>query len=67
MDSLRERLYDIIFEADTPAGKSFDLVLIFVIILSVVAVVLESIPGIAAQPLLVQQPGEAEGISPPDA
>jgi len=49
MDSLREKLYDIIFGAETPAGKNFDLVLIFVIILSVVAVILESIPSVAGQ------------------
>jgi voltage-gated potassium channel len=47
MRSIRQDLYDIIFEAETPAGKSFDLVLIYVILLSVLAVVLESIPSIA--------------------
>ncbi|OGU01929.1 MAG: hypothetical protein A2X82_09415 [Geobacteraceae bacterium GWC2_55_20] len=36
----------IIFEADTPAGKAFDLALIFFILLSVVLVMLDSIPGI---------------------
>ncbi|MFC2114917.1 ion transporter [Bacteroidota bacterium] len=45
MDKLRQKLYRIIFDADTPAAKGFDIVLIFVIILSVVAVVLESIPS----------------------
>ena len=45
----RKKLYDIIFGSDTPAGKGFDLVLILVIILSVLAVVLESIPSIAAR------------------
>ncbi len=44
MKNLRNKLYRIIFDADTPAGKGFDLVLIFVIVLSVVAVILESIP-----------------------
>lgn len=43
---LRERIYIIIFEADTPAGKAFDLSLIFFILLSVVLVMLDSIPGI---------------------
>jgi len=42
----RERLYKIIFEAETPAGKAFDLALIFFILLSVVLVMLDSIPGI---------------------
>ncbi len=39
----RLRLYEIIFEADTPAGKLFDVVLIWCIILSVIVVFLESI------------------------
>ena len=45
MANLRSRLYRIIFETDTPAGKGFDLVLILVIFLSVLAVILESIPS----------------------
>lgn len=43
---LRQRIYIIIFEADTPAGKAFDLSLIFFILLSVLLVMLDSIPGI---------------------
>jgi voltage-gated potassium channel len=39
----RVRLHEIIFEADTPAGKTFDIVLILSIVLSVGAVLLESI------------------------
>ncbi len=46
--SLRQRLYIIIFEADTPAGKAFDTALIFAIILSVITVMLESVPSIRA-------------------
>jgi voltage-gated potassium channel len=42
----RQRLYEIIFEADTRAGKAFDLALIFAILLSVLAVMLESVAGI---------------------
>ena len=41
--SLKTRLYDIIFESDTPAGKSFDLLLIASIILSVAVVFLDSV------------------------
>jgi len=44
--SWRERLHAVIFEADTPAGKAFDLVLMVAIVLSVVAVVLESVTEI---------------------
>jgi voltage-gated potassium channel len=42
----RNKLYQIIFEADTLPGKAFDVALIFFILLSVIAVVLESIPSI---------------------
>lgn len=46
MKSLKQKLYEIIFEADTPAGKIFDLVLLFVILISVVLVMLESISSV---------------------
>jgi voltage-gated potassium channel len=42
----RERTRIIIFEADTPAGRVFDVALIVVIVLSVVAVMLESVAEI---------------------
>jgi len=45
----RQRLHEIIFEADTPAGKAFDVALLVLIILSVVAVMLESTSSIAAR------------------
>ena len=48
MPSLRTRANEIIFGSDTPAGKAFDLVLLVVIILSVVTVILESVPSIRA-------------------
>ena len=41
--SLRERLYIIIFKADTPAGKWFDVLLIISIVISVLAVMLDSV------------------------
>jgi voltage-gated potassium channel len=44
---LRRRLYTIIFEADTPAGKLFDVVLIVVILLSVAAVLADSVQSVA--------------------
>jgi voltage-gated potassium channel len=48
------RLHEIIFEADTPAGKAFDLALLVAIVLSVLAVLLESVSSIREQygPLL---------------
>lgn len=45
----RERMYEVIFEADTPAGRAFDIVLLVSIGVSVVAVVLESVAGIRAR------------------
>lgn len=45
----RARLHEIIFEADTRAGKWFDSVLIVAILLSVVVVMLASVPRINAR------------------
>lgn len=42
----RKKLYIIIFEADTPSGKLFDVLLIWSIILSVIAVMLDSMRSI---------------------
>lgn len=46
---LRDRLYQVVFESDTPAGRRFDIVLLWVILGSVAVVVLESVPGIGAR------------------
>jgi voltage-gated potassium channel len=46
MSSTKQKIYEIIFEADTPAGKLFDVALLFVIIISVALVLLESVPAI---------------------
>lgn len=51
MNKFKQKLYEIIFEADTPAGKLFDVVLLIVIMLSVILVMLESVPSIAANNL----------------
>ena len=45
----RLTLYEIIFEADTPAGKAFDVLLIVSILLSVAAVMLDSIDPVRTQ------------------
>jgi voltage-gated potassium channel len=45
----RARLYAVIFESDTPAGRMFDLVLIGAISLSVLVVVLSSVAPIARE------------------
>src|SRR5690606_34520104 len=40
------RLHEIIYEADTPMGKLFDIVLLLVIVLSIALVMLESIASL---------------------
>lgn len=40
----RERIHEIIFEADTPLGKWFDIVLMILIVFSVLIVMLETVP-----------------------
>ncbi len=47
--TLRKRLYEIIFEADTPAGRLFDILLLGAILISVLAVILESVASIRAE------------------
>ena len=42
----RQTMFEVIFEADTPAGKWFDIVLIICILLSVAAVMLDSVASI---------------------
>ena len=46
---LRARLHEIIFEADTAAGRFFDLALIWSILISVAAVMLDSVAAVRAQ------------------
>jgi voltage-gated potassium channel len=45
----RERAYEIIFESDTPVGRAFDVALIAAILLSLVAVMLESVADVEAR------------------
>ncbi len=47
--SLRQQCRLIIFEAETPAGKAFDVILIISILLSVLAVMLASVPGVRSE------------------
>ncbi len=44
--TMKEKIHEVIFEADTPSGKYFDIALLFSIIVSVIAVSLESIEAI---------------------
>lgn len=45
----RRRLYEVVFEADTRAGRAFDLALIWAIVASVVVVVVESVAAVRAR------------------
>ena len=43
----KEKLHEIIYEADTPAGKIFDIVLLLLIVASIILVMLESVTSFA--------------------
>lgn len=43
----KSKLHNIIFETDTRAGKAFDVMLIITILLSIVIVIIDSVPGLA--------------------
>jgi voltage-gated potassium channel len=45
----RDRLHEIIYEADTPSGKLFDVILLIAILASIVFVMLESVNSIDAK------------------
>ena len=45
MNKFRFKIHEIIFEADTPMGKLFDIILLVMILLSVTVVMLESVEG----------------------
>ena len=49
MSAFRERLGHIIFETETPAARGFDVVLLWLILLSVALVMLESVTSIRAR------------------
>lgn len=45
----KQKLHEIIYEADTPAGKLFDVVLLILILISVLVVTLESVVSLQVQ------------------
>ncbi|HUG27163.1 MAG TPA: ion transporter, partial [Gemmatimonadales bacterium] len=45
-EPLRARLHEVIFEADTPTGRLFDVLLLVLIVASVAVVMLESVPAV---------------------
>ena len=48
-NKLKQKIFDVIFEANTPYGKLFDITLLFLIMVSVGLVMLESVPAINAR------------------
>ncbi|MFZ4523907.1 MAG: ion transporter, partial [Bacteroidales bacterium] len=53
MTKIRKHLYEIIFEADTRAGKSFDIALLGTILFSILLVMLESVKSFHDRYLLL--------------
>lgn len=49
MKAWQQRLHEIIYEADTKAGKAFDVLLIALILLSITSVTLESVDSLRQQ------------------
>ena len=49
LSGVRRRLYEVIFESDTPAGKAFDVGLMVLILASVAAVMAESVRSLQAR------------------
>lgn len=47
--NLKDKLHEVIFEADTREGKWFDVILIILIVLSVLTVMLETVPSLEAR------------------
>ncbi len=47
--TLRERLFQIIFESDTPLAKGFDIALIIMIVVSVIIILLDSVVSLKAR------------------
>ena len=45
----RDKLHEIIYEADTPSGKAFDIILLVFILASIALVMLESVNYIDAK------------------
>lgn len=47
--SLKKRLYTIIYEADTKAGRMFDILLLLLILFSIIVVIMESVESVSNQ------------------
>ncbi|NUQ26493.1 MAG: ion transporter [Saprospiraceae bacterium] len=45
----REKIHEIVFEAETPAGRLFDIILLIMILLSIIILMLETVPSLNAK------------------
>ena len=59
---IRQTLYDVIFEADTAAGRAFDIGLLIAILISVTIISLETVPQYAANASLMRTFYLSEGF-----
>lgn len=60
--NIRSGLYDIIFEAETAAGRGFDIALLIAILASITIESLQTVPGITQQPQLLHYFDIAEWV-----
>ena len=60
--NLRGTIYDIIFEADTPAGRGFDIALLVAILASITIESMQTVPGFTQQPQLLSLFNIAEWV-----
>ncbi len=49
LPKLRTRLYEVVFGTETQAGKAFDIILLYAIVLSIIQVMMESVPSLNAR------------------
>ena len=59
---LKERLHEVIFEADTTMGAIFDVLLLSSIVASIVVVCLETVPGVGTSLEGSTEPGKYEAL-----
>lgn len=48
-NNLKDRLHTIVFEADTKEGKLFDVILLYTIVISIIIVIIDSVPRISSK------------------
>src|SRR5688572_9630715 len=56
--TLREKLYNIVFRSDTPAGNRFDIIIIYMIVISVIMATVETVGSIPPKAKELLRTGE---------